>query len=199
MVRLTKIYTKTGDDGTTGLATGQRVRKDDLRVEAYGTADEANAILGVCVVLAEQGQGHKAAKIAAVLRLSQHDLFDLGADLATPIQPSEQTGVALRIIASQTQRLENTIDSFNAHLAPLTSFVLPGGSPLAAHLHMARTVVRRAERIAVTLHAEQTTTINLEAIKYLNRLSDLLFVLSRVANRDGENDVLWIPGKSRGS
>lgn len=198
MVRLTKIYTKTGDDGTTGLATGQRVRKDDLRVEAYGTVDEANALLGVCVVLAQQGSGHKAPQIADVLRLIQHDMFDLGADLATPVTPGEQAGAALRIIPTQTKRLEETIDAFNASLAPLASFVLPGGSALAAHLHQARTVVRRAERIAVTLRSEHPATTSEEAIKYLNRLSDLLFVLSRVANNDGASDVLWVPGKSRG-
>ena len=197
MVRLTKIYTKTGDDGTTGLATAQRVRKDDLRVEAYGTVDEANAAIGLAVIAADGGHGHATTEIAAILRLIQHDLFDLGADLATPITKDEQPGTRLRIVGTQTTRLEETIDKYNDTLKPLNSFVLPGGTPLAASLHLARTIVRRAERIGVTLHANEPETVSGEAIRYLNRLSDLLFVLSRVANDNGGKDVLWIPGKSR--
>lgn len=200
MVKLTKIYTKTGDDGTTGLVTGQRVRKDDLRVEAYGTVDEANAAIGVVVVLCEHASptaiDATAAQLGSVLKQIQHDMFDLGADLATPVEPNEKH--RLRIVESQTLRLERTIDQFNDHLAPLTSFVLPGGSHIAAALHVARTVVRRAERIAVSLQATHVGSVNNEGVKYLNRLSDLLFVLSRVANENGKNDVLWVPGVNRG-
>lgn len=191
MVKLNRIYTKTGDDGTTGLATGQRVRKDDPRVECYGTVDEANAALGEAVLRAE------ASPLAPILRAIQNDLFDAGADLATPMDASEKKGPRLRIIASQTERLERLIDEHNERLAPLTSFVLPGGTPLSCALHVARTAVRRAERLAVTLRAGDASGVNPEAIKYLNRLSDLLFVLARVANDDGTKDVLWIPGKNR--
>ncbi|CAG0949408.1 cob(I)alamin adenosyltransferase [Phycisphaerales bacterium] len=198
MVKLTKIYTRTGDDGSTGLATGARVRKDDPRVECYGTVDEANAALGVAVVAADAAAGNTdAARIAAILRAIQHDLFDLGADLATPLAKDEPSRTRLRIIQTQTTRLEKTIDEFNENLAPLTSFVLPGGTALAAGLHVARTVVRRAERDAVGLAALDPSGVNPEAIKYLNRLSDLLFVLSRVANDFGGNDVLWRPGANR--
>lgn len=202
MVKLTKIYTKTGDDGTTGLVGGERVRKDDLRVEAYGTVDEANAAIGVVVTLCDQAAGgdgagaQSLATLGAILRDIQHDMFDLGADLATPIEPGEKN--RLRIVERQTTRLERTIDEHNDGLAPLTSFVLPGGTPAAAALHVARTVVRRAERIAVALHAGQGVSVNPEAVKYLNRLSDLLFVLSRVANDGGKRDVLWVPGANRG-
>jgi len=196
MVKLNKIYTRTGDDGTTGLATGERVRKDDLRVECYGTVDEANACLGLAVLAA--GPDAVSQGIAHVLRDIQNDLFDLGADLATPRAKDETAGSALRMIPSQTQRLENTIDEYNDRLKPLTSFVLPGGTPLAAALHLARTVVRRAERLGVTLHAHAGETVNPEAIRYLNRVSDLLFVLGRVANADGKSDVLWVPGANRG-
>jgi cob(I)alamin adenosyltransferase len=194
MVRLTQIYTKTGDDGTTGLATGQRVSKDDLAVEAYGTVDEANSTIGLCVLAAAEAN---ATEIAQLLRAIQHDLFDLGADLATPLASDEQPGTRLRVIASQTSRLERQIDQFNEPLAPLNSFVLPGGTPLAAHLHLARTIVRRAERISVSLLQSRPAQVNPEAIKYLNRLSDLLFVLSRAANDNGKGDVLWVPGANR--
>ncbi|MBI1191314.1 MAG: cob(I)yrinic acid a,c-diamide adenosyltransferase [Tepidisphaera sp.] len=196
MVKLTKIYTKTGDDGTTGLVGGQRVRKDDLRVEAYGTVDEANAAIGVAVTLCDQSSDTATVTLGAILRAIQHDMFDLGADLATPIEPNEKN--RLRIVESQTTRLERTIDEHNDGLAPLTSFVLPGGTPVAAALHVARTVVRRAERIAVALQAGHGVSVNPEAVKYLNRLSDLLFVLSRVANDGGKRDVLWVPGANRG-
>ena len=194
MVHLNRIYTKTGDDGTTGLASGARVRKDDLAVEAYGTADEANCVLGLCVIEADAA-GH--APMAALLRSIQHDLFDLGADLATPITPKEQPGLALRIVPAQTERLERRIDAYNEPIPPLNSFVLPGGSRLAAHLHHARTVVRRAERISVALRLERPEQVSNEAVKYLNRLSDLLFVLSRTANANGTADVLWVPGTNR--
>lgn len=195
MVKLNKIYTKTGDDGTTGLASGGRVRKDDLRVEAYGTVDESNAAIGLCVIQAQAGAGHEAAAIGAVLKAIQNDLFDLGADLATPVEAGE-TG-KLRVTAAQTARLEETIDRFNEKLRPLNSFVLPGGTPLAAALHVARTTVRRAERIAVALWAERTAEVSEESVRYLNRLSDLLFVLGRTANHDGADDVLWVPGANR--
>lgn len=192
MVKLTRIYTKTGDDGTTGLVSGIRVRKDDLRVEAYGTVDETNAAIGLCVIACRAGE-----PIGDVLRDIQHDLFDLGADLATPRKPDEPPGTKLRIVEAQTLRLERTIDEYNEPLAPLTSFVLPGGTPLAANLHLARTISRRAERLAVALEGRDADGVNHEAIKYLNRLSDLLFVLGRVANDGGKADVLWVPGANR--
>lgn len=196
MVKLNRIYTRTGDDGTTGLATGARVRKDDPAVEAYGTVDEASAALGLAV-LAASGAGETGTELRPLLQRIQNDLFDLGADLATPIAPGEQPGKALRMVASQTETLEREIDRFNERLAPLTSFVLPGGSPLAAALHLARTVSRRAERLAVTLASGRPGAVNQEAIRYLNRLSDLLFVLARVANDNGKADVLWVPGANR--
>ncbi|MFO0857702.1 MAG: cob(I)yrinic acid a,c-diamide adenosyltransferase [Phycisphaerales bacterium] len=214
MVRLTKIYTKTGDDGTTGLADGQRVRKDDLRVEAYGCVDEANSTIGLAVLACEDSvsksiplkagiasagaaQDQTLREIAMLLSSIQHDLFDLGADLATPRKSDEQPGTRLRIVVDQVTRLEQAIDKYNDELAPLNSFVLPGGTPAAAALHLARTTTRRAERVAVALHAERQSEINPEAVKYLNRLSDLLFVLSRVANNWGKGDILWKPGTNR--
>lgn len=195
MIRLTKIYTRTGDDGTTGLADGARVRKDDARVRAYGDVDEANAAVGLAIVAAEGEPLH--ADMAALLRSIQHDLFDLGADLATPVAKDEAAGARLRIIASQVVRLEKAIDRYNEPLGALTSFVLPGGTALAAALHLGRTVTRRAERLAVTLTGVDPEGVNPEAVRYLNRLSDLLFVLSRVANRSGGGDVLWKPGATR--
>lgn len=197
MVKLNRIYTKTGDDGTTGLATGARVQKDDLRVACYGDVDEANAFIGLSVVEAAAHDGPAAADLAELLRSIQHDLFDLGADLATPIAQNEQPGTRLRILAAQTERLEAAIDRYNEPLKPLTSFVLPGGSRLAAALHLARTVVRRAERHAVTLRRVSPETTSQETVRYLNRLSDLLFVLARVANNSGAADVLWTPGANR--
>lgn len=193
MVKLNKIYTRTGDDGTTGLASGERVRKDDVRVEAYGTVDEANAHVGVAVALCAPSQAHIREVLAAI----QHDLFDLGADLATPVAAGEKPGERLRIVPAQTARLERQIDTFNATLAPLNSFVLPGGTPLSSALHVARTVVRRAERLAVTLVAQQPQSTSPETVRYLNRLSDLLFVLARSANDAGAADVLWVPGANR--
>jgi len=197
VVKLNKIYTRTGDDGTTGLATGARVKKDDLRVEAYGTVDEANATIGQAATHCHVAANPTDAAIAKVLTLVMNDMFDLGADLATPLKADEKPGSALRIVPSQVERLERTIDEFNERLTPLTSFVLPGGSPLAAALHVARTVVRRAERLSVTLHSADPSGVNPETVRYLNRLSDLLFVLCRVANNDGRNDVLWVPGANR--
>lgn len=196
MVKLNRIYTRTGDDGTTGLATGARVRKDDPAVEAYGTIDEAGAALGLAV-LAASGAGEAGAELRPLLQRIQNDLFDLGADLAAPIAPGEQPGKVLRIVGPQTEALEREIDRFNERLSPLTSFVLAGGSALAAALHLARTVSRRAERLAVTLSADRPGQVNPEAIRYLNRLSDLLFVLARIANDNGRTDVLWVPGANR--
>ena len=185
MVRLTRIYTRGGDAGETSLGDGARVPKHALRVEAYGTVDEANSVIGVCRL---HGGDHPEAD--AMLGRIQNDLFDLGADLCVPGE-----GPGLRILASQVTRLEAEIDVLNERLRPLDSFVLPGGSPLAAQLHVARTVTRRAERLVTRLAAEEP--LNPEAVKYLNRLSDHLFVLSRHANGDGARDVLWVPGKNR--
>lgn len=189
MVKLNRIYTRTGDDGTTGLVRGPRRPKYDLRVEAYGTVDEANASIG-------QARLHTTSmpKIDMVLSRIQNDLFDVGSDLATPgaDDPAAEYP-SLRIRPVQTAALEQQIDQYNADLAPLTSFVLPGGTPLASALHVARTVTRRAERITVELAAVEPNT-NPETVRYLNRLSDLLFVLSRMANGNGARDVLWIPG-----
>ncbi|GJE55134.1 MULTISPECIES: cob(I)yrinic acid a,c-diamide adenosyltransferase [Methylobacterium] len=190
MVKLNKIYTRTGDKGTTGLANGERRSKADLRVEAYGCVDETNACIGLARL-------HADPRIDAMLAAIQNDLFDLGADLATPPSDKPLDYEPLRVVASQVVRIETDIDALNADLAPLTSFVLPGGSAFAAALHLARTVCRRAERIAVALAAIDSEKISPEAIQYLNRLSDFLFVASRVANGNGAADVLWVPGKNR--
>ncbi len=186
MVQLTRIYTKGGDKGETSLGDGSRVKKHALRVDAYGTVDEANAAIGVARLHAEGAALEMLARI-------QNDLFDLGADLCTPETGRKAEG-ALRIVASQTERLEHEIDAMNAELKPLDSFILPGGTPLAAQLHVARTVTRRAERLVTAL--AEVETLNPEAVKYLNRLSDHLFVLSRVANQPG-GDILWRPGANR--
>lgn len=201
MVKLNRIYTRTGDDGSTGLATGDRVLKSSLRVEAYGEVDEANATIGLAIVEIrraawEGGRGETREALLGVLGRIQHDLFDLGADLATPAgekAPEE----ALRIVAPQTAWVERQIDRFNERLGALTSFVLPGGSAASAALHLARTVTRRAERAAVELHAAEPDATPAEALRYLNRLSDLLFVLARIANDDGKTDELWVPGAGR--
>lgn len=204
MVKLNRIYTRTGDDGTTGLADGSRVSKDDLRVECYGTVDEANAAVGLALEACRRGTAGRGApderldQIARVLARVQNELFDAGADLATPVAQGEQPGSRLRLAPAQTERLEHDIDEFNERLAPLTSFVLPGGSDAAAALHLARTIVRRAERLAVQLSGRESQSCSAEAVRYLNRLSDLLFVLARAANRDGAQDVLWVPGATRG-
>ncbi len=200
MVKLTKIYTRTGDDGTTGLGTGARVAKDSLRVEAYGEVDEANAALGLATLECDRSSGASSGFASALsphLKRIQQDLFDLGADLCIPIASDEKAGAKLRIIPEQTVRLEALIDLHNANLAPLNSFILPGGSPLAAALHLARTIVRRAERRVVSLQRSEPVATNPETVKYLNRLSDLLFVLARAANDNGAKDVLWVPGANR--
>jgi len=190
MVVLNRIYTRTGDRGETALSNGERVPKHALRVEAYGSVDELNATLGLARLHAE---GSIAQRIAVI----QNDLFDLGADLSRPRMEEDATAPypVLRIIESQVARLEAEIDGMNADLAPLRSFILPGGSALAAHLHLCRTVARRAERAAVALAASEDS--NPEAVKYLNRLSDWLFVAGRVANANGTDDILWVPGASR--
>jgi cob(I)alamin adenosyltransferase len=187
MVRLTRIYTRGGDRGETSLGDGSRVPKQSLRVEAFGTVDEANAAIGLARL-------HTTGEEDAMLGRVQNDLFDLGADLCTPEDGRKAAG-ALRIVAAQVARLEAEIDAMNASLRPLDSFILPGGSPAAAYLHLARTVTRRAERLACALAAAEP--INPEAVKYLNRLSDHLFVLGRRLNDNGAGDVLWRPGLTR--
>jgi len=193
MVQLTKIYTRGGDKGETSLGDGRRVAKHDLRVEAYGTVDEANAVIGLVRVEILRTPDSRDTLDLALNRI-QNDLFDLGADLCTPEDGRRAEG-ALRIISAQVDWLESEIDRINSALDPLYSFILPGGTPVAAHLHLARTVTRRAERLITALAAE--SPVNPEAVKYLNRLSDLLFVMSRAANGGGEDDVLWVPGGSR--
>lgn len=183
MVYLSRIYTKTGDQGETALGDGRRVPKDHVRVAAYGTVDELNAVLGLG--LAEGGRE------GDLIRGIQNDLFDVGADLCVPLVAGEEPGQRLRVQPAQVERLERTIDQLNERLAPLTSFVLPGGTPAAAWCHLARTVCRRAEREVVTL--ARSEDVNPHVVVYLNRLSDLLFVLARVANDDGRADVLWKP------
>jgi cob(I)alamin adenosyltransferase len=190
MVVLNRIYTRTGDDGTTALGSGERRPKYDLRIGAYGTVDETNAAIGMV-----RRHLAQARELDAMLGLIQNDLFDLGADLAVP----ERDGKAerLRMLSSQVERLERDIDSLNAQLEPLTSFVLPGGTPAAAHLHLARTICRRAERIMVELAAKPDEPVSEAAIHYMNRLSDFLFVASRSVNDNGSGDVLWVPGQNR--
>lgn len=190
MVVLSRIYTRTGDGGDTALSDGTRVPKHDPRVEAYGTVDELNATLGLCRL-------HAAGELADWLAVIQNDLFDLGADLSRPdMTADDRAGYpVLRMIDGQVERLESEIDAMNARLAPLRSFVLPGGSALAAHLHLARTVARRAERRTTDLAAGGD--VNGAAVRYLNRLSDWLFVASRIANDNGADDILWVPGASR--
>ena len=192
MVRLNKIYTRTGDKGTTGLGTGERRPKYDLRIAAYGTVDEANACIGMARVHTRDD-----AEMDAMLARVQNDLFDLGADLSTPDTGEALRHEPLRIVASQVARLEADIDMLNAKLNPLRSFILPGGSPAAAALHLARTVSRRAERLIVELSQAENETVGAEAIKYINRVSDFLFVAGRAVNDNGEADVLWVPGQNR--
>jgi len=190
MVVLNRIYTKAGDAGRTRLASGAEVSKTDARVAAYGAVDELNAILGVARLNSGQND-----RIDAMLARIQNELFDLGADLATPLEPAPKWE-ALRILPAQVERLEQEIDWMNESLKPLDSFILPGGAPLSAHLHLARTVCRRAERETVGL-AEGGGTINMDALRYLNRLSDHLFVAARRANANGAGDVKWKPGATR--
>ena len=187
MVRLTRIYTKTGDKGETSLGDGARVAKNALRVDAFGTVDEANAAIGLARLSAK-------GKLDQMLARIQNDLFDLGADLCVP-ETTKSTRSRLRIVDAQVTRLEHEIDAMNAELKPLTSFVLPGGSPTSAHLHLARAVVRRAERLMVEL--SQHEKVGEAALRYINRLSDHLFVASRYANGKGARDVLWKPGANR--
>ena len=193
MVKLTRIYTRGGDGGKTSLGRGERVAKHDPRVEAYGTVDEANSVIGVA--RAALAKDSRIADVDAMLARIQNDLFDLGADLCTVIGKTKRGRPALRIVAGQVERLEREIDAMNADLKPLDSFVLPGGIEAAALLHLARTVVRRAERRTTALAAKRA--VNPQAIKYLNRLSDHLFVLARKLNGNGLADVLWVPGVNR--
>jgi len=188
VVLINRIYTRTGDDGTTALATGERRPKSDLRFEAIGTIDELNAHVG----LARLEKATLPDGLDAMLGRIQNDLFDLGADLATPEKPGRER---LRIVAAQVTRLEEEIDALNADLAPLTSFVLPGGTPAAAALHLCRTVARRAERLTVALAGREA--VNQQATRYINRLSDFFFVAARLANDRGAGDVLWVPGDNR--
>jgi cob(I)alamin adenosyltransferase len=193
MVVLNKIYTRTGDDGTTALGSGERRHKFDLRVSSYGTVDEANACIGMARLHTAVSHPH----IDAMLGRIQNDLFDLGADLATPDIGEDLGYEPLRIVASQVARLEADIDALNKPIKPLRSFILPGGSPAAAALHLARTVARRAERLMVELSLKDGETVGPEAIKYINRVSDFLFVAGRAVNDNGESDVLWVPGQNR--
>lgn len=192
MVKLNRIYTRTGDKGTTGLVSGPRRFKHDLRVEAYGTVDETNATIG----LARLHTGDHA-DLDAMLASIQNDLFDLGADLAAPDTGEALSWEPLRIVASQVTRIENAIDTLNASLDPLTSFVLPGGSAAAAALHLARTVSRRAERHMVALAQVDGEQVGEAALQYINRLSDFLFVAARFTNDRGKADILWVPGQNR--
>lgn len=188
MVKLNKIYTRTGDDGTTGLVDGSRVSKADARLAAIGDVDEANSAIGVAAAALD------GTVLEALTRI-QNDLFDLGADLATPGDDFTPSEMVLRVVPAQVTRLEREIDAMNAHMPPLTSFILPGGSAGAASLHLARAIVRRAERAGVAVGAG----INPVALAYLNRLSDFLFVAARYVNQNGAGDVLWLPGASRGA
>ena len=190
MVRLTRIYTRTGDNGTAALSTGERRSKADLRFECIGTVDEVNAVVGLARL-------HADASADAVLSRIQNDLFDLGADLATPEGPEPLPFERLSVVDAQVERLESEIDRLNADLQPLNSFVLPAGTPAASFLHQARTVARRAERLAVDLSRREEGRVSAPVLRYLNRLSDLLFVMARHANDGGRADVLWVPGKNR--
>lgn len=192
MVQLTRIYTKGGDKGTTSLGSGKRVKKHDLRVAAYGTVDEANAAIGVARLHCS-GDVDAMRVIDGMLGRIQNDLFDLGADLCQPEDPKDYP--PLRVVEAQVERLEQEIDRLNAELEPLKSFVLSGGTPAAAHLHLARTIARRAERDITTLMEHES--INPAGLRYINRLSDLLFVMARYVNDKGRADVLWVPGKNR--
>ena len=193
MVVLNRIYTRTGDDGTTALGSGERRRKSDIRIAAYGTVDECNAAIG----MARLHAATESPALDAMLGRIQNDLFDLGADLATPPADGEAEGARLRMVPAQVDRLEREIDALNADLSPLRSFVLPGGTPAAAALHLARTICRRAERLMVDLKVVQDEPVSAAALGYANRLSDFLFVASRLCNHLKDGDVLWVPGKNR--
>jgi cob(I)alamin adenosyltransferase len=192
MVVLSKIYTRTGDDGTTALGSGRRVAKYDLRVECYGTLDETNAAIGLARLHTHASDPALDATLARI----QNDLFDLGAELCYPDESEDARG-HLSVTEAQVERLETEIDTLNRELEPLRSFVLPGGSPAASFLHLARTVSRRAERLMVALATRPSETVSDAALRYINRLSDLLFVAARYANDKGESDVLWVRGKNR--
>jgi cob(I)alamin adenosyltransferase len=192
MVVLNKIYTRTGDDGTTALGTGERRKKYDMRIAAYGTLDETNAVIGI----ARLHTSGDAALDSTLARI-QNDLFDAGADLATPGKGKGPGGARLTVTAAQVTWLESEIDRLNAGIAPLRSFVLPGGSAVAAYLHLARTVCRRAERLIAELQDRPGESVTPEVLKYVNRLSDFLFVAARYANDQGVRDVLWQPGQNR--
>ena len=192
MVKLNKIYTRTGDDGTTGLVVGPRRKKHDLRVESYGAVDETNS----CIGLVRQHLADHPDLDRMIVRI-QNDLFDLGADLATPETGKKLDYEPLRIVQSQVDRLEQEIDLLNADLEPLRSFVLPGGTPAAAALHLARTVARRAERRIVALQESEGEAVSAAAVAYINRLSDFLFVAARWVNDKGRTDILWVPGQNR--
>lgn len=190
MVKLDKIYTRAGDGGQTRLSTGQPVDKWHIRVTSYGTVDEVNAALGVAAL-------HAEGDMLAAIRCIQNDLFDMGADLATPDTGKKLEWEPLRIVPAQVERLESEIDAMNSALAPLDSFVLPGGSTLSAHLHVARTLTRRAERTIAQLKASEGETVSAAALAYINRLSDWLFVAGRAANENGARDIKWVPGANR--
>jgi cob(I)alamin adenosyltransferase len=192
LVVLNKIYTKTGDDGSTGLGNGERRKKYDLRVSAYGTVDETNS----CIGLARLHTADMPDMDEALMRI-QNDMFDLGADLATPDDGKPLEYEPLRITQGQVERIESEIDALNAKLEPLRSFVLPGGTPLSANLHLARTVARRAERLIVELSQDESENVSKAAALYMNRISDYLFVAARAANDFGKADVLWVPGQNR--
>jgi cob(I)alamin adenosyltransferase len=192
MVVLNRIYTRTGDDGTTALGNGERRKKYDLRIACYGTVDETNAAIGIVRLHTSHD-----AEIDAMLGRIQNDLFDLGADLCSPAKGRGPDGARLTVTEAQVTRLEAEIDRLNAELKPLRSFVLPGGTPAAAHLHVARTICRRAERLMADLAERPGEEVSAVALKYVNRLSDLLFVASRYVNQSGPGDVLWVPGENR--
>jgi cob(I)alamin adenosyltransferase len=196
MVRLNRIYTRTGDDGTTGLGDGQRRPKFDPRVDACGEVDEVNCLLGLARLVTQGSGDADLTAIDATLARAQNDLFDLGADLCVPT--SSEPDSALRMTPAQVEYLERAIDALNEHLAPLRSFVLPGGTSAAAVLHQARTVCRRAERAIASLAVREGEIVGESALAYINRLSDYLFVAARFANRRGKADVLWVPGANRG-
>jgi cob(I)alamin adenosyltransferase len=202
MVRLNKIYTRTGDDGTTGLGTGERRPKFDQRVAAYGEVDETNCAIGLARLAAAAPDTIGLAGVDAMLKRIQNDLFDLGADLCVPaaktVEGQKPAQAPLRIVAEQVDWLEAAIDELNADLEPLRSFVLPGGTPAAAALHQARAICRRAERAIVALAASEGETVGATALAYINRLSDFLFVAARFANDRGRGDILWTPGASQG-
>jgi len=194
MVKLNKIYTRTGDKGMTALGSGQRVGKNDLRIEAYGTVDETNSCVGITRL---HTKDDALFDLDAMLMRIQNDLFDLGADLATPETDETLDYIPLRIVDSQVTRLESEIDAMNGELDPLKSFVLPGGEPAAAALHHCRTVARRAERCMVALSKVEGEIVSSQAIQYINRLSDFFFVASRFVNKAGAGDILWVPGQNR--